>query len=165
MRRADLIMGIVMAVLSLFLMWESTELPIGWLPGLGPGGGAFPFWSSVGMLICSLVMIVRWLLRISPLSQSTEIYMSREAFRMFLMGAGALTVTIALFHIVGVYVALPLFIIFYLRVVGGHSWRLTGSVALSTPPVLFLFFELTLHITLPKGLTEPLFYPLYAIFY
>ena len=165
MRRADLVMGIVMAVLSLFLMWESTELPIGWIPGEGPGGGAFPFWLSVGMLICSLAMIVRWRLRISPLSQSTKIYMSREAFRMFLMGAGALTVTIALFHIVGVYVALPLFIIFYLRIMGGHSWRLTGSVALSTPPVLFLFFELTLHITLPKGLTEPLFYPLYAFFY
>jgi hypothetical protein len=52
-----------------------------------------------------------------------------------------------------------------MRVMGGHSWRLCGAVALSVVVVTFLFFEITLNITLPKGMTEPLFYPLYDFFY
>lgn len=165
MRVAELVMAIVMALLSLYLMWKSAELPIGWIPGMGPGGGAFPFWLAVGMLICCVTIIARWILQISPLSKSTETYLSPRALKMLLIGAGALTMAIALFHVVGIYISLPLFLIFYLRYVGGHSWRLTATMASATPVISFLFFELTLHITLPKGVTEPLFYPLYDLIY
>ena len=41
MRKAELIMALVMAVFSVYIMWKSTELPIGWIPEEGPGGGAF----------------------------------------------------------------------------------------------------------------------------
>lgn len=165
MRIAELVMAVFMALVSLYLMWKSAELPIGWIPGLGPGGGAFPFWLAVGMLICCITIIVRWTLRMSPLSRSTETYLSPRALKMLLIGAGALTMTIALFHIVGVYISLPLFLIFYLRYVGNHSWRLTATMASATPIISFFFFEITLHITLPKGVTEPLFYPLYDLIY
>ena len=43
MRRAEYVMTGVMALFSLYLMWTSAELPIGWDPRKGPGGGAFPF--------------------------------------------------------------------------------------------------------------------------
>ena len=35
-------------------MWHAVSLPIGWngLEG-GPGGGAFPFWLSLVMLLCA----------------------------------------------------------------------------------------------------------------
>ena len=46
MRRTELGIAGVLAILSVYLMWKSTELPIGWRPGVGPGGGAFPFWLS-----------------------------------------------------------------------------------------------------------------------
>ena len=62
MRVAELVMAIAMAVFSLLLMWKSTELPIGWIPGEGPGGGAFPFWLSAAMLLCCIAIIVRWVL-------------------------------------------------------------------------------------------------------
>jgi hypothetical protein len=68
-------------------------------------------------------------------------------------------------HIIGVYGAVPLFLIFYMRFQGNHRWGLTGVLAVAMPVVLFLFFEIALNITLPKGLTEPLFYPLYDIFF
>jgi putative tricarboxylic transport membrane protein len=34
-----------------------------------------------------------------------------------------------------------------------------------TPIVVFFFFEATLKILLPKGITEPFFFPLYAMFF
>ena len=67
-------------------------------------------------------------------------------------------------HFVGVYVAIPLFLIFYMRILGHHKWPLTVGIALATPVAAFFFFEIALKITLPKGVTEPAFYPLYDLF-
>ena len=165
MRRAELVMAIAMGVFSLYLMWKSAELPIGWQKGEGPGGGFWPFWLSAGMLICCIWIAIRWILRASPPSRSAEPFMDRRAFRLFALNAGALTVTIALFHIVGAYVAIPLFLVFYLRFLGGHSWRTTVLFAVLTPIATFMFFEVALLKSLPKGYTEPLFEPIYAIVY
>ncbi len=164
MRRAELVMASVMAAFSLYLMWKSTELPIGWLPGEGPGGGAFPFWLSAGMLVCCLWVILRWIARASPPSRSTEPYMDRLAVKSFVLVAGSLTVMIGMIHFIGVYGAVPLFLVFYVRFLGHHSWTTTGALAIGTPVVTFFFFEIALRKTLPKGFTEPLFYPLYDIF-
>ena len=164
MRVAELVMALVMALFSLYLMWKSTELPIGWIPDEGPGGGAFPFWLSLGMLLCCLWVIVRWVTRKSPLSRSTEVYMTPRTLKSFLLVAGSLTVMIGLIHIIGVYGAVPLFLIFYIRFLGRHSWVIAGSLAVFTPIAAFFFFEIALKKTLPKGFTEPLFYPLYDIF-
>ncbi len=164
MRIMELIMAFVMGGFSVYQAIKSAELPIGWIPDEGPGGGAFPFWLSVGMIICCVAIIVRWFRGTSPLSQSKDEYMSPVALRMFAIGAGSLTVAIFLFHFVGVYVSLPLYLFFIMRVNGRHSWFQISAVALTTVVVTFLFFEIALNITLPKGVTEPLFYPLYDFF-
>ena len=164
MRMAELVMAVVMAAFSVYLMWKSTELPIGWIEGEGPGGGAFPFWLAAGMLACCLAIIVRWWRRASPPSRSTEPYMDRRTIQLFLIGAGSLTVMIGAIHVIGVYLSVPLFLIFYMRFHGRHGWLTTGSLALATPVATFFFFEIALKITLPKGLTEPAFYPLYEMF-
>ena len=157
-------MAVVMAAFSVYLMFKSAELPVGWIPGEGPGGGAYPFWLAAGMLVCCIAIVVRWFLRASPQSRSTDSYMDSQAVRLFVIGAGSLGVTIGLIHIIGVYGAMPLFLLFYLRFVGRHSWRTTTVMAILTPIISFFFFEVTLRVILPKGYTEPLFYPLYDIF-
>lgn len=164
MRRAELVMAVVMTVFSVYLMFKSAELPIGWIPGSGPGGGAFPFWLSAGMLVCCIAIFVRAILRASPMSRSTGVYMDGHSLMLFLIGAGSLGATIGLIHIVGVYGALPLFLVFYLRFIGRHRWRTTAAIAILTPVISFFFFEIALRVILPKGYTEPLFYPLYDIF-
>ncbi len=164
MRRAELIMAIVMGLSSIGLMWKSAELPIGWIPEEGPGGGAFPFWLSAGMLVCCVWVLLRWFTRVSAPSRSEDPYMDRRALVLFAIAAGSLTAMIALIHVIGVYGAVPLFLIFYVRFVGKHSWPLTGTLATLTPVATFFFFEIALRITLPKGMTEPLFYPLYDMF-
>lgn len=165
MRMAELVMAVVMAVFSLYLMWKSAELPIGWIPGEGPGGGAWPFWLATGMLLCCIATVYRWARRLTPESRSEDVYMDGRAFKLFLLNAGALAAMIGLFHIVGAYGAIPAFLIFYLRFMGGHSWRLTGTFAIVTPVITFLFFEIALQKTLPKGFTDPWFEPIFDFFY
>ena len=158
-------MALAMAAFSIYLMVKSAELPIGWIPDEGPGGGAFPFWLSSGMLVCCIWIIVRWLKGMSPLSRSTKPYWSAEALRLVLICSGSLCAMIVLVHFIGVYGAIPLFMIFYMRVLGNHPWRLVLAIAVSTSIVTFLFFEFALTITLPKGYAEPLFYPIYELLY
>ena len=165
MRRAELVMAGVLAVFSLYLMWKSAELPIGWSPLTGPGGGAFPFWLSLGMLICCAVVAWRAKRGATAVSRSTKPYMDGASLKLFLITAGSLTAMVAITQLAGVYVAVPLFFIFYVRFVGRHSWLTAGSIALVTPILAFLFFEVGLKILLPKGVTEPLFYPLYGFFF
>ena len=157
-------MALVMAAFSLYLMWKSLELPIGFSADHSPGGGAFPFWLSAAMLICCIAIMVRWIRRSSPLSVSTQPFLEKPALRLFLITTVSLATMIGLFHVVGAYFSVPLFITFFMKVLGKHRWRTTGTLAIVTPIAMFFFFEAALHITLPKGYTEPLFFPLYDAF-
>ena len=164
MRRAELLMALMLGVFSAYLMYKSAELPIGWIPEEGPGGGAFPFWLSAGMLVCCGWIVLRWLLRVSLPARSDEPYLATGARGMILRVVLALTLMIGSIHIIGIYFAIPLFLLYYVRIVGRHSWLLSLGVSVSAPVISFFFFEIALLITLPKGYSEPLFYPLYDIF-
>jgi putative tricarboxylic transport membrane protein len=84
---------------------------------------------------------------------------------IFLTVAGSIVVMVGLIHVVGMYVSVPLFLLFYMRVLGRHGWLLCGAWALISPVAIFLLFEVALSITLPKGLTEPAFYPIFDLIY
>jgi hypothetical protein len=151
-------------------MWKSTELSIGWRPDYGPGGGAFPFWLSTGMLGCSVLILYRSLRRLTPESQSdAPFFVDGEARRLIFIVVAALTAMIALtsgiylfgvtfLPAVGVYVAVPLFMIFYMAYLGRHHWALVLAVSVGTPVAIFLFFEKLLLLLLPKGITDTWFY-------
>ncbi len=167
MRKAELSMAVVMGLFSLYLMWKSTELPIGWTSGEGPGGGAWPFWLSAIMTVCCIVIVRNWYRRKSPPSQSDDVYMDQGTVIAVGLVAAALITTVAAFYVIGVYGAVPLFMVFYVRFLGRHSWPVTAAMATVTPVVMFFFFDVALKITLPKGLPiveETVFYPLYRIF-
>jgi hypothetical protein len=164
-RTAELLMAIVMGVFSIYLMVKSAELPIGWIDGEGPGGGAWPFWLSSIMLICCLGILFNWFRKHGPIATSDKVYIEPHVLVDVTAVAVSLIITVALFSFVGIYGALPLFLVFYLRFLGKHSWRLTSALSVGIPIVIFYFFEITLKIILPKGITEPLFIPLYKMFF
>jgi len=164
-RTAELLMAIMMAAFSIYLMYKSTELEIGWIEDEGPGGGAWPFWLSAVMLISCLGILYNWFRRKGPIATSTRLYIEPHVLMDVTAVTVALVVTVGLFSFIGIYGALPLFLIFYLRFLGKHSWRLTTTLAVLIPVVIFFFFEITLKIILPKGITEPLFLPLYKMFF
>lgn len=164
MRRAELVTALLMAAFSIYLMAKSAELPIGWVPDEGPGGGAFPFWLSAIMLVSCAWILLNWYRRTSPPSQSDDPFMDSYAVRSFILAAGGVTGMIALVHVVGIYGSVPLFLIYYVRFLGRHSWAMTVAIAVGATVTAFFFFDVALRIVLPKGYLEPLFIPLYSIF-
>lgn len=160
MLKAESLIALALMGLAAYFMWHATVLPILWVEGQGPGGGAFPFWLSAVMGLCATGIFVK-----SLNSPNAQRFFYGGTIRAVISVTLALVVTIGLIHIVGIYVAVPLFMLWYLRFFGGHGWVLTGLLIVGTELFLFFFFEVTLRILLPKGITEPLFYPLYAMFF
>ena len=164
-RTAELLMAIMMGAFSIYLMVKSAELPIGWIDEEGPGGGTWPFWLATIMLISCGGILFNWIRKKGDIATSTKTYIEAHVLGDVAAVAGALIVTVGLFSFIGVYGALPLFLVFYIRFLGKHSWPLTATLAVLIPVVTFYFFEITLKIILPKGITEPLFLPLYKLFF
>ena len=153
-----------MAAFSVYLMVKSAELPVGWVRGEGPGGGAFPFWLAAGMLGSCVWILVNWYRRTSPPAQSDDPFMDSYAKRAIALAAGGLTVMIGLVHVIGMYGAVPLFLVYYIRFLGRHSWTTAITIAVGATVTAFFFFDVLLRVVLPKGYLEPLFIPLYSIF-
>ena len=164
-RTAELLVAVVLAILSIGIMWKSTELNIGWVKGSGPGGGAWPFWLGSGMLVSSLWTIVRWYRRVTPESRSSEPFMSSETVSVIVPVVIGLVALLLMTHFIGIYFAIFIFMIAFVRFLGRHSWVTTMALAIATPVVIFVLFEWALTTELPKGISEPLFYPLYDLMY
>lgn len=165
MRTVELSTAGGLMLLSGYFMWYAVELPIGWDPASGPGGGAFPFWLSLGMLICAAAVFVKNLRQVEIPTMVRTVFVHREAQGQMALTVGSMLVTTLMVPILGSYIAIPAFLVGYTRIVGHSSWRLSILLALGTVLFMWFFFEVTLKILLPKGVTEPLFIPLYAMFF
>ena len=82
MRLGEIVTAGVLAILSIYLMWKSTELPVGYIAGEGPGGGAWPFWLSGIMLLSCGMIALNWWRGTSPPSQSDEPMLDGYGWRM-----------------------------------------------------------------------------------
>lgn len=167
MRRAEIVTAIILSVFSVYLMWKSTELNVGYIAGQGPGGGAWPFWLSAVMLVCTLMILVRAVRGRTVPSQSAQPFLDNYGKKMLLQVGGGLLGFIALIDIISIYGAMFFFLLYYLGFLGRHSWRLTIGLAVVLPIVFFFFFEALMRISLPKGMsfTDPVFNYLYSIIY
>ena len=147
-------MAIATLVLSLGLMWNvySDGLRIDWVEGRGPGAGVWPFWLSAGMALAGFATLVRWFQRKTPESRSTEPYIASETMFLVVVSATALLVLLVLMTFIGTYLALMVFMFFYVRVLGKHSWGKTVAFVFGTPIFIYLLFEVALTKYLPKGL-------------
>lgn len=165
-RRAELVMAVALILASLGLMYKSADgLSIGWVRGSGPGSGAWPFWISAAMLLSSVATLVRAWRRITPPSKSDKPFMDSFTAKIVTTTVVALALLLVGTHFVGLYFSLFAFLFFYLRIVGRHSMSTSIILTLSVPVVVFIFFEYLLVIPLPKGFSEPLFYPIYDLMY
>lgn len=176
MRIAELVTAFAIAVFSLYLMWESGEGP-SWDPtavrfaniGInlnneGPGSGFWPFWLSLVMFVCSIMVGINWFRRKSPPSRSKDRFLDTYRVKMFALVGGGLVAFLLLIGLLGFYGAIPIFLFYYIYVLGKHPWWLAALIGVGATVFCFFFFDVAMRIVLPKGALEPIFIPLYDIF-
>ena len=167
MRLGEIVTAGILALLSIYMMFKSTELNIGYVRGEGPGGGFWPFWLSAIMLISTGWIAFNWYRRTSPPSQSDEPVLDTYGWKMLGLVGGGILVFVGLIPVISMYGAIAVFLLYYLKFLGRHSWFLTLILVIALPIGFFFFFEGVMRITMPKGLpfTEPFFNVLYDIIY
>ncbi len=144
-------------------------MPIGYIKGQGPGGGAWPFWLSAIML--DLHDLHRRSTRsggTSPPSQSTEPVLDSEGRRILIQVFGGIFALVALTYVISMYGAMMLFLFYYVWFLGRHSLLVSLAISILTPIFFFIFFEALMSVTLPNGipvLTDWLFNWAYSLIY
>lgn len=163
MRRAEFVTAIVLALLSVYLMWKSGEGPewdteyVHWsniginIDGSGPGKGFFPFYLALGMLLSCLWIIVNAVRRRSPPSQSDEPFMDGYAKKMLLLVGGGLIGFLILIDLISMYAAIAVFMLYYMLILGRHPASLSIVTSLVVPFWLYLFFDIVMTKVQPKG--------------
>ena len=164
-RRAEITVAVVLALCSIALMTKSAQNRITWSAEENMGAGFLPFYLSLGMLICTILTIVKFILKKSPQSQDTSAFIDPEAFKFVSVTLISLIVLVFAIGYLGIYFSLIFFLAFYLRYFSEKSISFITIFSITTPILTFLFFEWLLKIPLPQGISEPLFYPVYDFMY
>lgn len=164
-RRAEITVAVVLALCSLALMFKSAENRISWSAEENMGAGFIPFYLSLGMFICTLITIAKFILKKSPQSTNNEPFVDPEAFKYVWVTIASLVVLVFAIGYLGIYFSLICFLAFYLRYFSEKSNAFIFNFSVTIPIVTFLFFEWLLKIPLPQGISEPLFYPVYDVMY
>ena len=164
-RRAEITVAVVLALCSIALMMKSAQNRITWSAEENMGAGFLPFYLSLGMLICTVLTLVKFFLKKSPQSKDTSAFIDPEAFKFVSVTLISLIVLVFAIGYLGIYFSLIFFLAFYLRYFSEKSISFITIFSLTTPILTFLFFEWLLKIPLPQGISEPLFYPVYDFMY
>ena len=154
MRAADLITSFVLMLLGGVVLSDALWLGAGWGSD-GPQSGFVPFWLALLLLLVSLAIFLRSLLR-----QTRLPFVTRDQLRPVLQ----VLVPVAAFVVLidppglpsglGLYLAGAIYLAVYMRWVGRHDWRAVVAVAVLVPVVMFLVFERWFLVPMPKGPVE-----------
>jgi putative tricarboxylic transport membrane protein len=148
MRGAELVTASVLMLLGGIVLFDAVRLGFGWGAD-GPRSGFFPFWLALILVVtCGIIFIQ------AAFDRTNKSFVSREQLGSVLKVLWPAVAAVALMHFVGLYVASALYMGFYMRWVGRHSWVTVLLVALGIPIGSFLVFEKWFLVPMPKGPLE-----------
>ena len=147
-RTLEIIVSVALFGFGAVIMWDSHRMGNGWTSE-GPQSGYFPFYIGLLMSAASAINFF-----VALRSSADASFVSREEIK--LVGAMFMPTVAFLFLMqwIGIYVAAFVFIGFFMRWQGKFGWLRCALVALGTPIVIFLMFEIWFKVPLLKGPLE-----------
>jgi putative tricarboxylic transport membrane protein len=150
MKKADLITGIVLLVLSGLVIVEAWRMPDS--ASFGPGAGFLPFWVGVILALLAVLLLASvWTRKVTE-KDSASPFPSRKALLAITGVLGGLAAYIFLIEVLGFLVDTFLYVAFLLGFVERERWQMTVSVAFCTTVGLYVIFQVLLTIGLPKNM-------------
>jgi putative tricarboxylic transport membrane protein len=149
MKKADLITGFVLLVLSGYVIWESWMMPSS--ATFGPGSGFLPFWLGVLMALLALILLFSAWRRPRDPKEGSPFPGGKPLLRVAAVMVG-LGVYISLMEVLGFLLNTFLFVSYLLGFVERERLPMTALVAFLTTAGLYLIFQVVLGITLPRNM-------------
>ena len=148
----DVVVAAILMAVGVLVMWDSVRL--GWSWGSdGPQAGYFPFRVGFLIFVSSAITLLTSLFR----RGEGGAFVRRDQFLLVLQVLIPSAVFVAAIGFVGIYVAMALFIAFFMWWHGGFSLLKIVPIAVLVPLALFLMFEIWFLVPLPKGPIETYF--------
>ena len=153
MRKANLWVAVFLFLIGAIVMYDAVRLGWRWDPGSGPGAGYLPFYLSLGVLVCTGIIIVKQILQLSKAGIAGDKRLIQEGgLKPILWVLLPSTAMVALTSIVGLHFAAFVFLLFYMRAVGKIGWLACGLVSVLFPVGMYVVFDRLFLIPLPDGM-------------
>ncbi len=150
MRKAEGICALIILAIGIVVVSDARQYGVfGW--GLaGPEPGMYPFLLGMGVIIGSLLLLVRSILRPDP-SAPDKPFIPPGGRQPVLAVAIPAVLMVLLTHFIGLYLAAGLYLAVYMRWIGKYRWIAVLAVSILTPFLGYCVFEKWFLISLPEG--------------
>ncbi|MBX9810232.1 MAG: tripartite tricarboxylate transporter TctB family protein [Burkholderiales bacterium] len=145
--RGDVISGVVLAALGLYIIAEARRWE--YLGADGPGPGFFPLWYGVIMVVLALLLIGGNLLRRGAGKTARPVDWQGTGRALLMWSAFA--VSIALLKVLGFFLSFSLLTLFVVAVMYRRPLRQALVIAAGGALGFYLLFPLALNVSLPVG--------------
>jgi putative tricarboxylic transport membrane protein len=150
MKKAEMIAGIVLLVLSGAVIWGASEMPPS--ATFGPGAGFLPFWLGIVLAILATILLATAWHRPPTEEDSKPVFPGKHALFTIVLVLVGLGVYIELIDILGYILDTFLFVVYLVKIVERQKWPLSLTVAVCTSAGLFIIFQVLLEIILPSNM-------------
>jgi len=148
MRAADIVTASVLMSLGGLVFYDAVRLGFGWGAD-GPQSGFFPAWLAIIMIASCGIILVQ-----AVRSGDAKPFVTREQVKRVMLVLVPVLVYILALNFIGLYVASAIYMAFYMRWVGRHSWPVVLVIAIGIPIGTFFVFEKWFLVPMPKGPLE-----------
>lgn len=148
MNRGEVISGVVLAALGVYIVSEAARWE--YLGSDGPGPGFFPIWYGIAMIVLAVVLVLQNFMTKAAEADGKPVNW-RETGRVIIAWAGFVA-SVLLLKVLGFILSFGFFVLF---IVGGlyrRPWRVAISVAIGCAAGFYLVFPLALNVRLPTGI-------------
>lgn len=148
MNRGEIISGVVLAALGVYIVTEAARWE--YLGPDGPGPGFFPIWYGIAMVALAIVLVVQNFMTKAAVADGKPVNW-REMGRVFIAWAGFVA-SVMLLKVLGFILSFGFFVLFIVAGLYRRPWRVAISVAVGCAAGFYLVFPLALNVRLPTGI-------------
>lgn len=148
MNRGEVVSGVVLAALGIYIVTEAARWE--YLGSDGPGPGFFPMWYGIAMIVLAVVLVLQNFMTKAAVADRKPVNW-RETGRVLIAWAGFVA-SVLLLKVLGFILSFGFFVLF---IVGGlyrRPWHVALSVAVGCAAGFYLVFPLALNVRLPTGI-------------
>ncbi len=148
-RTADILVAVFLMAIGLVTGADALRLGAGW--GLeGPKAGFFPFLMSILVVGGSIIIIRQAVTRTSSV-KGDKPFVPAGGLKPVLTVCIPAIGMVLLTEVVGLYIAAMIYLVGYIRWVGGFRWLTVLLVSIPIPLIFYVVFEKIFLIPLPMG--------------
>ena len=149
-KSADIMVAVILLCLGLVVGVDSFRLGSGW--GMeGPKAGFFPIVMAI-IAVAGCLVIIRQAMKGTSSVKGSKPFVPaggmKPVLTVFIPACGMVLLT----EVVGLYLAAMIYLVTYIKIVGGYRWRTVLLVSIPIPLIFYWVFEKIFLIPMPAGM-------------